>query len=136
MKGNLRHLRVFSAVAASGSVTKAAERCRVSQPAVTQAINKLESEAGLKLFVRTPQGLFLTEAGTILEERVRRAFQLLDPVLEDLAPRLKITATSSQLESLIAVREAENFTLAARRMGISQPTVHRAVTQIEQEAAR
>ena len=136
MKNNLRHLRVFLAVADHGSVTKAAELCHVSQPAVTQAINKLEQEAALKLFRRTPQGLFLTEAGDILVLRVRRAFQLLDPALSDLAPRLKLTATSSQLEALIAVREAENFTLAARRMGIAQPTVHRAVTQIEQEAAK
>jgi DNA-binding transcriptional LysR family regulator len=47
-----------------------------------------------------------------------------------------MVATSSQLEALIAVREAENFTLAARRLGLAQPTVHRAVTQLEEEAAR
>lgn len=32
--------------------------------------------------------------------------------------------------------EAQNFTLAARNLGLAQPTVHRAITQIEQEAAR
>jgi LysR family transcriptional regulator, regulator for genes of the gallate degradation pathway len=133
---NLRHLRVFLSVADLGSVTKAAEACHVSQPAVTQAINKLEYQSGLALFGRTPQGMFLTEAGAVLESRVRRAFAILDPALEDLAPRLIRTVTTPQLLALIAVRDSENFTLAARQLGIAGPTVHRAVSQIEREAAR
>lgn len=136
MKSNLRHLRAFLAVVDFRSVTRAAETCFVSQPAVTQAINKLEQLAGTALFWRTPQGIFPTEAGKLLASRARRAFDLLDPRLVELAPRLKITATYAQLSALIAVREAENFTLAARRIGLAQPTVHRAVTQLEQEAAR
>lgn len=55
---NLRHLRVFLAVAKTGSITRAAEMSFVSQPAVTQAISKLETEAGEPLFHRTPQGSF------------------------------------------------------------------------------
>jgi LysR family transcriptional regulator, regulator for genes of the gallate degradation pathway len=136
MKSNLRHLRAFLAVVDFGSVTRAAEICFVSQPAVTQAINKLEQVAGAALFQRTPQGLFPTEAGNLLGGRARRAFDLLDPALVELAPRLKVTATYAQLSALVAVREAENFTLAARRIGLAQPTVHRAVSQLEQEAAR
>ena len=136
MKENLRHLRVFLAVADHGSVTRAAELSFVSQPAVTQAIGKLEREAGAPLFRRTPQGLFPTEAGRALADRARRAFALLDPALAELAPRLRRTASAAQLRALVAMREAENFTLAARRLGLAQPTVHRAVTQLEQEAGR
>lgn len=136
MNASLRHLRVFAAVAKSGSVTRAAELCHVSQPAVTQAIAKLERQVGASLFLRTSQGLFLTAAGEALADRVRRAFGLLDPVFADLAPRLRITASSAQLHALVAMCETENFTLAARRMGLAQPTVHRAITQLEQEAAR
>lgn len=136
MKGNLRHLRVFLAVADTHSITRAADLCHVSQPAVTQAVNKLEREVGAPLFTRTPQGLFLTPAGESLARRVRRALGFLDPCLAELSPRLRVTATAAQLQALIATREAENFTLAARRMGIAQPTVHRAVTQLEQGTAR
>lgn len=107
-----------------------------SQPAVTQALSKLERMEGQHLFLRRPQGLFLTQAGEVLEARVSLAFALLDPVLGDLAPRLTLTATAAQLQALIAKRETENFTLAARRMGLAQPTVHRAVSQLEQEADR
>lgn len=136
MNTNFRHLRVLTAVAQTGSITRAAGMCHVSQPAVTQAIGKLERETRSELFQRTTQGLFLTPAGEALSTRVNRAFAILDPVLTELAPRLRVTATSAQLHALVAMCEAENFTLAARRMGLAQPTVHRAVTQLEQEAGR
>ncbi|MBY5313252.1 LysR family transcriptional regulator [Rhizobium leguminosarum] len=133
---NLRHLRVFLAVLDTNSVTRAADVCHLSQPAVTQALSKIERALRTTLFTRTPQGLFSNAQGDVLAKRVRRAFGFLDPALNELSPRLRMVATSSQLQALIAVREAENFTLAARRLGLAQPTVHRAVTQLEEEAAR
>ncbi|WP_146588632.1 LysR family transcriptional regulator [Puniceibacterium confluentis] len=133
---NLRHLRVFLAVAETGSVTQAADRCRVSQPAVTQALNKLEQNAGGALFDRTRRGFFTTARGDVLLDRVRRACAMLDAALEDVSPRLVLTATFAQLNALIAVRETENYTLAARRLNLAQPTVHRAVSQLEREAGR
>jgi DNA-binding transcriptional LysR family regulator len=136
MRYNLRHLRVFLAVAETASVTRAAEACRVSQPAVTQALAKLETALGAALFTRTPHGLYLNAAGDIFVVRVKRALSLLDPVLSDIAPRLRLTVTAAQIEALIAVRDTENFTLAARRLGLAQPTVHRAIVQLEHEAGR
>ncbi|WP_180899998.1 LysR family transcriptional regulator [Martelella soudanensis] len=136
MPYNLRHLRVFLAVVETHSVTRAAEICFVSQPAVTQALGRLARLAGLPLFARTPQGLFATAAGTTLTGRVRRCFGYLDPALSALSPRLKVTATRSQLQALIAVCETQNFTLAAKRLGLAQPTVHRAVSQLESEVER
>jgi LysR family transcriptional regulator of gallate degradation len=102
VKANLRHLRVFLAVADSGSVTRVAEQGLVSQPAVTQAVAKLEREAETALFARTPHWLFPTAAGEALANRARRAFGLLDPALEDVAPRLRLTATSARLPAVAA----------------------------------
>lgn len=133
---NLRHLRVFLSVAECGSVTRAAAAGFVSQPAVTQAIAKLEAEAGVPLFLRTQQGFFPTEAGALFRHRVSRALTRLDGALSDIAPRLAVTASRAQLAALIATVEAQNFTLAAHRLGIAQPTVHRAVTSIEASAGR
>ncbi|MGR9355891.1 LysR family transcriptional regulator [Rhizobium leguminosarum] len=133
---NIRHLRVFLAVVESNSVTRAAELCHLSQPAVTQAMTKLEREHKTSLFARTPQGLFVNAQGEILAKRVKRAFEYLDPALNEISSRLKTVVTISQLRAIIAVRECENFTLAARRLGVAQPTVHRAVTQLEDEARR
>lgn len=136
MRYNLRHLRVFLSVTESGSVTKAAEQCNVSQPAVTQAIAKLEQLLGHELFNRTPRGLFVSAAGRRLATRVQRAFDYLDPALEEFSNRMKVTSTAAQLEALLAVREMENFTLAAKRLKIAQPTVHRAISQLEKEAGK
>lgn len=133
---NLRHFRVFLAVGELRTPTAAAARCLVSQPAVTQALSKLEKEAGGQLFKRTRQGFFLTKRGEAVEGRLRRAMARLDTTLAEVSPRLTVTATYAQLQSLVAMREAQSFMLAARNLGLAQPTVHRAISQIEQDAAR
>ena len=134
--GNLRHLRVFLAVAETGSVTRAAERCRVSQPAVTQAMARLAALAGAPLLARAAGGFVPTEAGRVLERRARRAFALLDAGLAEVAGRLVLTATRAPIDALIATAGAQGFTLAARDLGVAQPTVHRAVAHLEREAGR
>lgn len=133
---NLRHLRVFLAVLDLRSLTLASARVSVSQPAVTQALAKLEAQAGGPLFDRTRQGVFATERGQVLGARVARAFARLDPALAAVSPRLCLTASNSQLSALIAVVDTENFTLAARALGHAQPTVHRAISQLETEAGQ
>jgi DNA-binding transcriptional LysR family regulator len=133
---NFRHLRVFLAVVDSNSVTRAAETCHVSQPAVTQALAKIERKLGMSLFSRTSTGLFANRHGEAFATRVRRTFELIDPILSGINPRLCITVTTAQLEALIAVHETQNFTLAARRLHLAQPTVHRAITQLEDASGR
>jgi DNA-binding transcriptional LysR family regulator len=73
---NLHALRLFLAAAEAGSVTRAAERLRISQPAVTSQIKKLESELGLRLLEADGRGVRLTEAGRMLAERAARLFSL------------------------------------------------------------
>lgn len=136
MNYNIRHLRIFLAVFKLASISKAAQECGLSQPAVTQAINKIETDFNAILFDRTPKGVFATRLGNLHAERIARALSVLDAAFLSVAPRLRLTATASQLESLIAVRDTGNFTLAARRLGIAQPTVHRAVSKLEKESAR
>lgn len=133
MKTSLRHLRILLAVTETASLTRAAAQNHVSQPAVSAAIQGIEAALGADMFDRRPQGLTPTPAGAAAALRIRRALAGLDPALASLSPRLKHRATLAQLTALIAVAECENFTAAARQLGLAQPTVHRAVRQLETE---
>lgn len=133
---NLNHLRLFLRVCAAGSATGASRAAHLSQPAVTQALAGLERAAGGPLFERRPGGMAVTARGAILSRRLGRAFAGLDPALSALAPRLVRTATAAQLRALVAVVEAGSITLAARREGLAQSTMHRTIARLEGEAGR
>lgn len=70
MSSNLRlhtqALRCFAAVAREGTMSNAAEKLHLSQPAVSLQLKNLENALGLSLFDRTPHGLVLTRDGTVL----------------------------------------------------------------------
>ena len=56
-------LRDFLEVAETGSLSAAAKNLKVSQPTLGRRIQSLEDQLKSELFVRTPQGLTLTETG-------------------------------------------------------------------------
>ena len=59
-------VRIFHAVAAAGSFTKAADKLGLSQSAISRQIGALEEDLGTPLFHRHARGLILTEQGEIL----------------------------------------------------------------------
>ena len=65
-------LRYFVAAAEELSVSKAAERVHVSQPALSRQIRLLEEEIGLRLFDRIKQRIHLTEAGKFFLLKARQ----------------------------------------------------------------
>jgi LysR family hydrogen peroxide-inducible transcriptional activator len=65
----IHQLTYFVAVAETGSFTRAAEKCSVAQPSLSQQIMKLEQEMGETLFDRLPRRTVLTEAGRLLLPR-------------------------------------------------------------------
>ncbi len=66
---DLRDMRLFLAVAEEGHIGRAAARLHLSQPPLTRHIQALEEKLGVPLFIRTPKGMQLTEAGhTLLQE--------------------------------------------------------------------
>src|SRR3954471_3788527 len=75
---DLPELRVFLAVAAERSFSRAASKLHRTQPAVSQAIRRLEEEVGERLFDRSSKDGSLTEAGRVLREYAERLSRLSD----------------------------------------------------------
>jgi LysR family hydrogen peroxide-inducible transcriptional activator len=71
----LHQLHYFVALARTGNFSRAAEQCHVSQPSLSQQIQKLEDELGEPLFVRRGRVSRLTRSG---EELLPRAMRILD----------------------------------------------------------
>lgn len=63
MDVEIRHLRAFIEVVHSGSITAAARRLRIGQPALSRTLTQLESRLRVRLVDRGPRGLTLTPAG-------------------------------------------------------------------------
>jgi len=138
---NIRHLRVFLKVVEYKSINKASQVVYLSQPAVTQAIVKLEKSLNARLFTRRSDGMYVTESGTIYANRIERALELLQQGLKESlkignensnqASHIVKLITTTQLKALVAVAEAQNFTIAGRNLGISQSSLHRAARDLE-----
>ncbi|MHA6195858.1 LysR substrate-binding domain-containing protein [Pseudomonas wadenswilerensis] len=93
----LTMLRVFEEVARHRSFSQAALDLNVTQGAVSRQIKQLEDHLGVALFVRTPKGLTLTEAGVTLSPQLAAAFDQIDRALQlvrvpNLRQRLRILA--------------------------------------------
>ncbi len=67
----LRHLKVVSAIAEAGSLTRAATGLGLAQPALSAQLKRMERALGGALFVRGPQGVRPTELGELVLERAR-----------------------------------------------------------------
>ena len=73
----MQQLRYVVAVARTGNFSRAAEQCHVSQPSLSQQIQKLEEELGERLFDRMKREAKLTSQG---EAFLRRAIRILEEV--------------------------------------------------------
>lgn len=109
---DLAELQVFAAVAQERSFSRAAARLHRTQPAVSQAVKRLEAELDERLFDRSSQGGRLTEAGEILLDYAQRLTLLKDEAegavreLQDLRRgRVLIGANEGAVHVLLPVIE-------------------------------
>lgn len=71
----LRQMQYFHAVVRTGSFTKAAEECYISQSTISQQIKALENDLGVKLLVRENRSFHLTRAGEYLYQKSGRLLE-------------------------------------------------------------
>ena len=136
---NLRHLGALLVTGQSGSMSAAARAVNLSQPALTQALAKIERVLGERLFDRQPGGTSTTAAGRSMMVRVDRALRYLarggqlvrrSARLSPL-PHIERRVTMVQLRALIAVEANSSYVQASELTGLSQPAVHRAVRELQ-----
>ena len=136
---NLRHLDGAVAVAALGGIGSAATSVNLSQPALTQALAKLERLLGQTLFHRQHGGTKATEAGGKFLDRARRALDEVRTSMRVIRRSARLPAlpfperavSMTQLRALSAVERAGSAAAAARAIGLAQPSIYRAARELE-----
>ncbi|MAL95134.1 MAG: LysR family transcriptional regulator [Haliea sp.] len=100
---DLNDIAAFVAVVNAGSFTRAAERLKVSRPAVSKQVSRLEESLGVRLLNRTTRRLSLTEAGRIFHLQASRG-------LDDLAEaRAEVAHLQTQPRGLLRINVPMSF---------------------------
>jgi LysR family transcriptional regulator, regulator for genes of the gallate degradation pathway len=117
---NLRHLQAAAETLRLGSINAAARAVHLTQPAITQALAKLEQQLGLALFERTPTGMIGTTAAALLVPRIQAALAHIA------SPRVTMT----QLRAFLLLAAKGSYAAASHATGLSQPSLHRAIADL------
>lgn len=117
---NLRHLRAVIAIVEGGTISAAVRAVNLTQPAITQAVAKLEVQIGLPLFDRQASGMAPTAAARILAARAAAALRLIG----------NRHATAAQLRAFLALARSGSYVGAAIATGLSEASLHRAVRDL------
>lgn len=84
---NFRRFEHFLKIAELGSLSRAADRMRIAQPALSRQIRMLEDEAGTPLFVRHRRGVQLTPAGEALRQQIAGPVRQIRQAFDDIRSR-------------------------------------------------
>lgn len=136
---SFRQLRLFEAIGDLNSVRRASEECSLSQPAVTQALSKMEHQIDAVLVDRRASGSYLNDLGAVFHARVKRFFEQTAQAIVDLgvvgtpaAARSVINRlTRSQVRTLVSTVENGSFDRASAILGISSASLQRAARDLE-----
>ena len=105
----LQKLRQFYTVAKYQHITKAAAELYIAQPSLTQAIDSLENELGVRLFVKRGRNIVLTEYG----EYLKRRLDTLLPEIEALPEEIRNMKSGVSKRIRLNILAASTFVLNA-----------------------
>lgn len=89
----LEQLQLIQALSVHGSLRAAAKAMNLSQPALTKAVRLLEEELAAPLVDRTPKGVRLTPAGSLVAARAATVLREIDRARDDVAWQLSHAAS-------------------------------------------
>lgn len=98
----LMQLKYFLEAASREHITAAAEALHIAQPALSQAIKRLEEELGVPLFERNGRGVVLTRYGSYVQKEVAPALQTLEGMRDKLAAMAKLENQTVHINVLAA----------------------------------
>ncbi len=118
----LTQMKYFAEVCREKSVTRAAEKLHISQPSVTVAMQELEAETGLNLFVRQGKRIEVTPEGEFLLAKVSAILHSVEQLNNDIGElvhtknHIKL-ALPLQVGSILIPMIFEEFIPATRKSG-------------------
>ena len=107
---NYHHLLYFWSVAKHGTVVKASEELRLTQPTISAQLRVLEDTLGEKLFLRSGKYLVLTEMGRVVFKYAEDIFSL----GQDLISTLKSRSVSKPVRLVVGIADAVPKQFASR----------------------
>jgi DNA-binding transcriptional LysR family regulator len=126
----LSQLEAFVEIARVRTVSRAADRLFVTQPALTARLKKLEADLSTTLFVRTPRGMKLTEAGDAFLPHAVKALEsiadgrrVVNAFERGGAGRLALGAAPA-VSTYVLPRILKRFAVSYPRVGVSVRTGH------------
>jgi LysR family transcriptional regulator of gallate degradation len=146
---NLRHLQAFSAVAATGSVTQAAQALFRVASAVTRAVAELEASLGVALFERKARGMLVNVYGEAVRARASRVEQEFIAAAQELGTGdaagsqpvearglLAAMFNGRRLAMFASLSELHNMPAVAAAFGVTQPALSALVRELEARTGR
>ncbi|MFV0644326.1 MAG: LysR substrate-binding domain-containing protein [Sphingomonadaceae bacterium] len=117
---SIRHFAAMAATVRHGSLTQAARAVNLTQPALSQAISRLESQLECALFDRGPAGMSPTEPATLLTPRAETAISHIGST----------RVTGTQMRAFLALARGGSYASASEATGLSAASLHRAVADL------
>jgi len=113
-------MAAIAQIAQLGTMGAAARAVNLTQPALTQALARVEQQLGLVLFERRHDGMVATQAADLLVPRIRAALD------RSISPHV----TTARLRALLALADSGSYLGASLATGLAVPTLHRAVKDL------
>jgi len=88
----LRELKYIQVIAEEGSINRAAKKLFIAQPSLTQALNKIEEQVGVKIFNRARNNFELTYEGELFVEAAKK----ITAIFQEMEDKLKSSSNSIQ----------------------------------------
>lgn len=123
---NLRHLQAVAEIARLQTVKRAAASVNLTQPAITQALKRMEDMLGHQLFERRHDGMIPTAAAELFVPRIEAALSHIA------SPHV----TMARMRALIALAATGSYSGASAMTGLSLPSLHRSVGDLALSAKK